>query len=138
MPMRSKLEAFYRATAYRVFLPTGALTLRIGQESPAVMAGYAPWAILTACNPNSQPLSNAENAQRQSALEGALLELGFEPYAGENVADDGQWPVEESCLVAGISVEQALALAGKFSQNAIVHCKAGQVPCLVWVESGAE
>ena len=91
MPTKNELEAAYRATSYRVFLPSGPLELRLGTPAPGLAAwlaaeGVGCWAILTAFNPLSVPLPAAENAERQSRLECRLLEEGFEPFAGENVA----------------------------------------------------
>ena len=92
------------------------------------------WAILTAWNPGSGALAETANRERQAALEVALLERGFEPYAGENEADGGAWPVEESCFVAGIGAAEAAELARRFGQNAMI-CGAGEnPPRLVWVD----
>ncbi|MFY9722328.1 MAG: DUF3293 domain-containing protein, partial [Azonexus sp.] len=66
-------------------------------------------------------------------LECALLELGYEPYAGENLADDDSWPAEESCFVPGISVTEALALGERYGQNAIICGGADGKTELVWV-----
>ncbi|MBS1190225.1 MAG: hypothetical protein H6R10_2017 [Rhodocyclaceae bacterium] len=134
------LERAYRATAYRVFLSGGALDLRIDAPCPALAAwlqaqGVAEWAILTAANPASRQLPAQENAARQAELECALLEDGFEPFAGENIADAGNWPAEESCFVSGITRSEAVALALRFGQNAMVFGVADGVPRLVWTES---
>lgn len=136
----TELEAAYRATAYRVFLPEGALELRIDAAEPALAAwlaqeGVEEWAILTAANPASRPLAARDNAERQARLEIELLEEGFEPYAGENLADDGGWPPEESCFVPGISLSEAVALAQQFGQNAILFGGADGIPRLVWTEN---
>jgi len=140
MPTRSELEAAYRATTYQVFLPAGRLDLRIGIADPALAAwlqqeDVASWALLTACNPGAARLSDSENNERQSALEVALLERGFEPYAGEHIADAADWPAEQSCLVPHISLAEALGFARQFQQNAILHGVADGVPQLVWVTS---
>lgn len=139
MPTKSELEAAYRATAYRVFLPGGALDLRIDQASPELAAWLADdeldcWAILTAWNPGSQRLSDQDNVARQSDLEVRLLELGFEPFAGENLADAEDWPAEDSCFVGDMSPENALAVAAEFGQAAIVGGGADGVPKLLWTE----
>jgi len=133
------LEQAYRSTTYRVFLPGGALDLRIGQAS-AELAGWLAkqgatcWAVLTACNPLSCRCSVDENDARQSRLMVELLERGYEPYVGENLADAGDWPAEENCLVAGLSVTDCLALAQRFGQNAVVCGGSDGVPQLIWVE----
>jgi hypothetical protein len=137
MAKTTELGAAYRATTYRVFLPGGGCDLRPGMASETLRcwletAGVIRFAILTAHNPGSLPVAAEENALRQAELECALLELGYEPYAGENVADDDSWPDEESCFVPGISVAEAQVLARRYGQNAIVCGGADGVPELVW------
>lgn len=140
MPTKADLDAAYRATTYRVFLPAAAVELRIdaadaGLAAWLAAAGAPTWAILTAFNPGSEPRGEAENRERQAALECALLEAGYEPFAGENLADDPAWPPEESCFVADIDKEEACALAAGFGQNAIVYGAADGVPRLLWIEN---
>jgi hypothetical protein len=140
MTKTPELAQAYAATVYRVFLPGGSCDLRPGESSAMLRgwladAGVREFAILTACNPGSRRLSATDNAERQARLECALLEAGYEPYAGENVAAAGDWPAEESCFVAGLPLADALALAAQFGQNAIVHGGADGTPALVWVEA---
>lgn len=143
MPTKSELESAYRATAYRVFLPGGVHDLRIDQARPEFSAWLADnevdcWAILTAWNPGSERLSDKDNVARQSALEVRLLELGYEPFAGENVADAGDWPVEDTCFVADMTAEDARAMAAAFGQRAFVAGGRDGVPNLQWMESGTD
>ena len=138
MAKTTELESAYRATTYRVFLPGGGCDLRLGVVSETLRcwletAGTARFAILTAHNPGSEDVESEENVLRQARLECALLELGYEPYAGENVADDDSWPAEESCFVPGISVTEALALGERYGQNAIICGGADGKTELVWV-----
>jgi hypothetical protein len=138
MAKTTELESAYRATTYRVFLPGGGCDLRLGVVSETLRcwletAGAARFAILTAHNPGSEDVESEENVLRQARLECALLELGYEPYAGENVADDDSWPAEESCFVPGISVTEALALGERYGQNAIICGGADGKTELVWV-----
>ena len=135
----SNLAAAYRATTYRVFLPGGALDLRIDQPDDRLRSwlaanGSSCFAILTAANPGSRRLDVAANAERQAALECELLEGNYEPYAAEHVADDGAWPVEESCFIADLEREDACALAAEFGQNAVVCGGEDGVPRLIWIE----
>lgn len=143
MATKTELDKAYRATTYRVFLPAGALDLRIDTPHGDWAAWLAAndvdeWAILTAANPASRPLPARENGERQARLECALLEAGYEPFVVENLADDGNWPVEESCFVPGISPEETMALAREFGQNAVLLGGADGVPRLVWTEENEE
>lgn len=138
MAMKSELEVAYLATIYRVFLPQGAIDLRIARTDPSfsrwlALEGVTSWCILTAWNPESRRLEEDENAERQSALEVALLERGFEPYTGENLAADESWPPEQTCLVPDISLAEGVAFGRKFKQNAIIHGGSDGMPHLIWV-----
>ena len=133
MAKTTEFGTAYRATTYRVFLPGGGCDLRLGMASETLRcwletAGVIRFAILTAHNPCSRPVAAEENALRQAELECTLLELGYEPYAGENVADDDSWPDEESCFVPGISGAEAQVLARRYGQIAIVCGGADWVP----------
>ena len=137
MAKTSELEAAYRATTYRVFLPGGGCDLRVGVASETLRcwletAGAERFAILTAYNPGSHLAPDADNALRQSQLECALLERGYETYAGQNLADDEQWPAEESCFVADMTVAEALAVGARFGQCAVICGGADGQPELLW------
>lgn len=141
MAKTTELEAAYRATSYRVFLPEGLCELRLDQPSLAFSAwlkasGAQQFALLTAHNPGSQRLAATVNSERQSALEVELLVAGYEPYAGENVADQAEcdWPPEESCCVLHIGLGEAKAIGAKYGQNAVVHGMTDGVPHLIWIE----
>ena len=71
---------------------------------------------------------------RQSAMEIELIEAGHEPYAGENIADAGDWPVEETCLITNVGLAKATELGAKYGQSAIVHGVADGIPRLRWIE----
>lgn len=133
-----ELEAAYRATAYCVDLPGGGVSLRLGEASPALVAtlatrGIGRWAILCAANPGTQRLSDADNARRFSELYDCLAAAGYEGWLGVNLADAGDWPPEASVFVPGLARDEALRLAARFGQNAIVAGDAAGVPELVWV-----
>jgi len=139
MAKTSKLEAAYRATTYRVFLPGGLCDLRVGQASEALRcwletAGCTRFAVITAYNPGSVVTDESVNAERQAALECDLLEGNYEPYAAQNLPDAPDAPQEESCFVPDLAEEDACALAGDYGQNALVSGGPDGVPHLVWIE----
>jgi hypothetical protein len=143
MATKSELEALFRATTYRVFLPGGTCDLRLGEPSAVLSdwletAGCQGFSIVTAYNPGGQAVSPNRNAEMQAQLECDLLEGNYEPFAGENVADDAQWPEEETCFVPDLAPEDACALAGDYGQCAVVCGGADGVPQLVWVEGGEQ
>ena len=143
MAKTSELEAAYKATTYRVYLPGGFCELRIGQPSEILRcwletADCTAFALITAHNPGGQPADDASNAERQSQLECELLEGNYEPYVAQHVADTEGWPTEESCFVPDLAVEDACALAADYGQNAIVCGGADGIPHLVWIEDSEQ
>lgn len=139
MAKTSELDAAYRATTYRVFLPGCGADLRVGAASAVLnqwleTAGCEQFAIITAYNPGSLARSEAVNAASQSQLEGDLLESGFLVLPAQNIPDAGDWPVEESCFVAGISAAEACALGGDYGQNAVICGGPDGVARLLWIE----
>jgi hypothetical protein len=140
MAKTTELEALYKATTYRVFLPGGICELRIGEACEVLRcwletAGAANFAVITAHNPGAQSGTATQNAEQQAQLECELIEGNYEPYAGENVADDNNWPAEECCFIADIALEDACALGEDYGQNAIVYGGADGLPSLVWIEA---
>lgn len=134
MGERCKLSAAYTATHYRVFTDPP-FVLRVGEASAALDALLASdatdtWALITACNPGSVPLSPAENADRMNQLRDVLNR--FTTYPGESSAPTGEW-AEPSVLVLGMGRSEAVQLAKAFGQNAILAGERGGPAELVWV-----
>ena len=130
---RELIDAFL-ATHYRVTSDAAAFTLRIGEHSPALAALYARCglrtaAFISACNPSSEPQSEAVNAAAHVSLREALERRGIGFIEGAGVAPDGSWS-EQSVLALGISLEAAKALGDAFRQNAIVWVAEDAVPRL--------
>lgn len=135
------LEAAFRATIYRVELPEGRFDLRIGALDSAFddclrTRGVGKWGIITACNPGAGRLSNAENRLREAGLRERLHSAGWQFFAAVNLDATGAWPPEPGCLVLQIDEAQLRALAGEFSQCALVFGETGAAPCLLWLEGG--
>lgn len=133
------MEAAFQATTYTVYLPQGALSLRIDEPCAVLKDWLAArkidcFALLTAHNPDAASCPSDENAEWQAQLEGELLEGNYEPYATEHRADAGDWPVEEGCFVPELQVEDALALGEAYGQLAVVVGGRDGVPHLRWTE----
>jgi Protein of unknown function (DUF3293)/Phytanoyl-CoA dioxygenase (PhyH) len=125
-----QLETVYRETDYHVDeYPTGPFTIRIGEPRPEV--ADVEWAFVTACNPHSKPLSEAENDRRMAELANAVSGR-WRHYRGHGVGRDGSWR-EPSLLIVGIREPDAVELARRFGQNAIVAGGPGERARLVWV-----
>ena len=133
------LESAYRATTYRVALPTGMLELRIGQADERLARWLSAsrdqqFAIVTAYNPGSVLMDEAPNHDRQERLLKQLLASGYSVLPAWNVPDTSDWPIEESFFVSGISASVASALAAEYGQNAIVCGGAEGLAQLVWIQ----
>jgi len=134
------LIAAYRATDYVLFVAEGEeVTLNIGLPNPVFdrvldRRGAATAVVVTAYNPRSVVLSDAENRSRHRELTALLDERGHDYALGEGRDPTGAWKAELECVVFGIPVETGLELARRFAQNAIVFVTKGGVPELAYPE----
>ena len=132
------LVAAYRATDYVLFVGDGAdVTLNIGRPNPAFdrvldLRGAACAVVVTAYNPRSVVLPDAENQARHARLTALLESRGFDYAIGEGRDPTGHWQAEVECVVFGISVAAGLELARAFDQNAIVFVTRGAAPELAY------
>jgi hypothetical protein len=125
----------YRETHYRVDGASG-LTLLVDEYSPELAAlhlkhGVTCSAFITACNPNSVALSEAQNMMRQTDLAVDLQQLGLDclEVIGQHPHND--WPGEPSYLVFGLAMQAAKTLATRLEQNAFIWSGEDAVPKLV-------
>lgn len=136
---RRDCTAAYCATTYRLRLAEGVFDLRIGLPCVRFQAWLRAresdkFAIITAYNPASFLLSASENAECQARLRAALLARGWLAGEGENIADDTVWPVEPTCLVLGLSLQELYLLGREYGQNALLVGRGDAVPQLLWLE----
>ena len=133
--MEDALHRAYRATDYTVQAPTS-FTLHIGETSAAcdgllAAHGAEGAAFLTAWNPFSQPLPDAENRAAQARLAVDLDMVSTAIFPGEGKGEAGDWPPEPSLFALGITEADATRLAQAYRQNAYVWIAQGQSPRLV-------
>jgi len=138
-PRSPDLEAAYRAARYRVDTPDGSLELEIGRPAPELdrllaTARVERWAYLTAVNPASIRLEEAENRRRLSRLDLEIARRGWSAHPGAALDPHGEWPAEPSRLVLGLDEAAAREVARRFGQNAFVAGERGGVPRLCWVD----
>lgn len=134
------LKKAYEATAYWV---EDRFAIRCQERSPALDAlllerGHDSWAYITACNPDSVALDDAENTLRMATLSRRLEAIGHSFLTGQGVgagqgagaaqgAEAGSdWPPEPSLLVLGIGTSEAVELGREFGQVAIVIGRRGE------------
>lgn len=86
---------------------------------------------LTAWNPFSRHLSEAENSARQELLRRDLIECGLPYIHGIGQHPSNKWKGEDSFLILGLDESGASAFGKKYEQNAILVSTADAVPRLV-------
>ena len=88
-------------------------------------------AYITACNPFSQILDDAANAERHAALGREISQRSLASIEGIGQHPSNQWPGEASHLIFGLTLEAAKALGTRLEQNAIVWAGGDAVPQLI-------
>jgi Protein of unknown function (DUF3293) len=137
MLTQALIEA-YRATDFVLFdTGDGEVVVNVGRRSAdfeSILAARAveTAVIVTAYNPRSVVLPDAENQARHDALTALLQSRAHDYTLGEGRDPTGKWKAELECVVFGIAVEEGLALARAFDQNAIVFISRGEAPTLVY------
>lgn len=137
MDIAADLLAAYTRTDFLVFDAEGAWCLNVGLASSradALMADCGAYsaAFITAFNPRSEILPPTENARRHAALLAAIERGTWRWLEGEGRDPTGDWAPEPSCLILGITLQDALDLARQFDQNAIVFLERGKAPWLAF------
>ena len=104
----------------------------------AVLArrGVETAVIVTAYNPRSIVLAEAENRARHAELVALIEARGYGYALGEGRDPTGHWKAELECVVFGIAAEAGIDLARAFDQNAIVFIRRGQAPDLLYPDLG--
>lgn len=133
--IQSDTISAYLETHYYV-LGSLPFTLLIGEQNAELASIYKSTnthcsAFITACNPFSEQLTDAENQERQSQLSKELDKRSLKYIDGKGQHPNGEWPAEVSFLVLGLSLEAAKKLAVQFEQNAIVWCDVDAIPQLI-------
>ncbi len=129
-PISAELVESYTRAVYRIDASPEPIFLRVGEVSSALgrrlAAGAASsFAFLSAANPGSVALCDAENQRRHERLVERLGAADLPVIAGESYeGTSGGWR-EASLLVVGIDRETARALAREFGQVALLFGEAG-------------
>lgn len=88
------------------------------------------WAMVSAYNPGSKKCAQIENEAAHNRLRVLLSREGYEFRKAVHRDPNGKWPIERSFFIANIELKNAIALAKKFKQNAIVAGNINAVPHL--------
>ena len=131
------LVAAYAATVFEIDCPgEAAIQFKVDVFCPRVEAllrhmNASEAAFITAYNPGSVSLCEAENAASQEKLLNDLNFQGLQFFRGRGIDPTGAWKPEPSVLVFAITRDNAHALAKKYGQNAFVYLACGAAPELV-------
>jgi hypothetical protein len=110
-----------RALCLCVGKPAEGLRELIRVEAPEAEFGAAtPWAYLTAWNPGSRRLPEAENRIRGAELEAKLRAACACILPGKGKDPEGQWPEEVGFLAVGLEAARAKELGREFGQYALL------------------
>lgn len=125
----------YLETEYRVYGEPG-FTLRVGQANADLLSAHKRQrvdcsAFLTACNPFSLSVDEADNMAKQAALAKELSRRSLVFLQGVGQHPSNEWPGEASFLVFGLTLEAAKALGSRFEQNGFVWSGTDAVPRLI-------
>jgi len=117
----------YEATDYRVYAAAGRIVLNVGRllDEPDALPNFTRLAIITANNPFSAVLEDAENAARQAALVDAVARAGLIWFPAVGVDARGEWPPEPSLAILDPMDPQLDEWMEVFGQNAVVVADRG-------------
>lgn len=139
--MNSALINAYLATQYWVDAPDQHFYFQIHCHSDKLHKLHQQYrvthsAYLTAYNPQSQLCAIDHNISANQALVNDIQALGLAYLTGRGVASYPEmWPGEESYLVMGISLSEAINLGKRYHQYAIVMIDETAVPKLHFLSS---
>lgn len=136
------LIAAYRATAYTVLLPDGEIVVRVDAPNPPLdrllaALGARTAVFVTAWNPRSRSRPQAENEAAAARLADEAAARGWRSLPQEGRGDDGVWPAEPGLLLLDLGPAEALALAERHGQNAVVWCEVGAAARLLLTPSAS-
>ncbi len=134
MELTEQLLSAYRNARYCVYPDNGfgpqkfpeVINIVLGDQNKQMSRLLAQYhltqgAIVTACNPQSQILSEQQNSLRQEQLIKYIQSLNY-PFLGAlNRDPENIWPDEPAVLVLGIDSASAMLLAKTFDQHAFVQ-----------------
>lgn len=136
--MSDFLQQAYMATSYHIVSETVTHIVKINAINPEFnswckIQNITSWAFITAWNPLSKELTNAENTSLNTRLKEEIIVDGYGFDPGSGVPVDDNWEPEDSFFIHNITLERARELGSRFRQNAIVFGEADGLPRLIWL-----
>lgn len=138
--MPQNWEEIYKEAVYVVKWKDEEICFKIGKHSKKTdeiltQNNAGTFAFLTAYNPLSQKVSNEENERRQAELIKLLQAENYQFLKGYGTNEDESWEREKSLFILKITEDEAVKIARKFEQNAIVFGERNESAKLVWCDS---
>lgn len=128
------LEAYLQA-GYAFDTEGGTCVLRPGHASASAQRWLetraSSWGFVTAFNPKSSALCEQENRARHENLLREVAALGWRSIEARGLDPAGEWPEEPGLLILDRGLEDLVALARRFEQNAVLHGAPGRPPKVV-------
>jgi hypothetical protein len=124
----------YRETDYIVHAGPD-FVLHVDRPCAGLVAYYAlrgieSGCVITAWNPYSSPLGDAENHARQQTLEEHLRRDGWQWVLAVGAHPSNEWAPEVGCFVEGMDIDTAVEWGRAWEQNAVIWCGADAIPRL--------
>lgn len=132
-----RLQVAYENTAYQIYEPR--IPINCSETNPELdkfmkLFGKKSWCFISAANPNSKIQSTRLNGWNNANLEFDLTTRGYTYVYSISVAIDSNWPPEESFVVFDMPLKEALILAKKYDQNAVLFGQLGACANLQWLD----
>ncbi|HXC38190.1 MAG TPA: DUF3293 domain-containing protein [Burkholderiales bacterium] len=114
--------------------------MRVDRRSPELLdlyqrLGVSSAGCITACNPFSRKLREAQNRRRMRALEQSVARLRWPALPTRGQDPRCHWPDEPGLLVLGASADDVCRLGRHFGQNAVLIAQWDGIPHLVFLRS---
>lgn len=133
------VNAFMQAE-YHVQDDHNQLILRVGRYSKALQEihfrfGASSSAFITACNPRSVIQSLQQNENATQLLRQELLATGYRSLPATGRDPTLHWPDEPGFLIIDITCKQAIELAARYQQLAILFVDSHAIPKLEFTDN---
>ena len=130
MIIEAYLDAIYRIHAVPTFdFFIGVYSLRL--DHLLASCGRETAVLLTAFNPGGILQEAPSNQIIQNQLLLLLEATPYDLFPAEGLSPKGNWPGEDSVLIAGMELEEGVTLGQSFRQNALVFARSGKAPQLI-------
>jgi len=127
------LKAIFKKVHYIIEVPGGNLALKIDEINPRFdnflkENSYTTWTFITPQNPHAQKTGVEENLR---FLKEFFKEIEGRQFLKAHTETPGAlWPEEQGACIFAVSLEEALKIARKFCQKAIVYGEIYHAPQL--------